>query len=83
MYEWLSRDRSDGAACLVDQCSVRRSQWQTLDPQHLQRTVALRHKRYTPRTNSKADRIIKTLVHEWGYGLSIQSSNECNRWLTG
>jgi len=36
---------------------------------------------YTPRTNGKAKRFIKTLVHEWAYGLSFQSSEERNRWL--
>jgi hypothetical protein len=36
---------------------------------------------YTPRTNCKAERFIKTLVHEWAYGLSFQSSEERNRWL--
>ena len=48
-YKWLSRYRSGGAAALVDRRSVRRSQRRTLDPQHLQRAVALRHERCTLR----------------------------------
>jgi transposase-like protein len=44
-YKWLSRYRSGGAAALVDRRSVRRTQRQTLDPQHLQRAVGLRHQR--------------------------------------
>jgi len=35
----------------------------------------------TPRTNGKAERFIKTLVSEWAYGMSLQSSAERNRWL--
>ena len=48
-YKWLSRYRCGGAAALVDRRSVRRSQRRTLDPQHLQRAVALRHERCTLR----------------------------------
>ncbi len=48
-YKWLSRYRSGGAAALVDRRSVRRSQRRTLDPQHLQRAVALRQERCTLR----------------------------------
>ena len=48
-YKWLSRYRCGGAAALVDRRSVRRSQRRTLDPQHLQRAVALRHERCTHR----------------------------------
>jgi transposase-like protein len=48
-YKWLSRYRFGGAAALVDRCGVRRSQRRTLDPQHLQRAVALRHERCTLR----------------------------------
>ena len=44
-YKWLARYRSGGAAALVDQRSVRRTQRWTLDPQHLQRAVELRHQR--------------------------------------
>jgi transposase InsO family protein len=43
---------------------------------------AKRTRPYTPRTNGKAERFIKTLVHEWAYGLSFQSSEERNRWLS-
>lgn len=31
---------------------------------------------YTPQTNGKAERFIKTLMMEWGYGKTYQSSNE-------
>ena len=44
-YKWLARYRSGGAAALVDRRSVRRTQRWTLDPQHLQRAVELRHQR--------------------------------------
>ena len=40
-----------------------------------------RTKPYTPRTNGKAERFIKTLLSEWAYGMSFQSSAERNRWL--
>jgi len=42
---WLARYRSCGPASLADRRSVRRSQQQTLDPQHLQRALELRHQR--------------------------------------
>jgi hypothetical protein len=48
-YKRLSHYRSGGAAALVDRRSVRRSQRRTLEPQHLQRAVALRHERFSLR----------------------------------
>jgi len=36
---------------------------------------------YTPRTNGKAERFIKTKLAEWGYSMPIQTSGERNRWL--
>lgn len=36
---------------------------------------------YTPRTNGKAERLIKTLLAEWAYAMAFQSSAERNRWL--
>ena len=33
-------------------------------------------------TNGKAKRFIKTLLNECPYGLSFQSSEERNRWLS-
>ena len=44
-YKWLARYRSGGAAALMDRRSVRRTQQRTLDPQHLQRALELRHQR--------------------------------------
>jgi len=36
---------------------------------------------YTPRTNGKAERFIKTLQAEWAYGMAFQTSEERNSWL--
>jgi transposase InsO family protein len=41
----------------------------------------IRTKPYTPQTNGKAERFIKTLLNEWAYGMPFQTSNERNRWL--
>ena len=46
--------------------------------------LAVRHKRirpYTPRTNGKAERFIQTLLREWAYRFSYDSSEERKRWL--
>ncbi len=43
-------DRAGGAAALVDRRNVRRSQRRTLDPQHLQHAVTMRHERRTLRS---------------------------------
>jgi transposase InsO family protein len=43
---------------------------------------AKRTRPYTRRTNGKAERFMKTLVNEWAYGMSFQSSEERNRWLS-
>ncbi|MGH7303527.1 MAG: integrase core domain-containing protein [Candidatus Rokuibacteriota bacterium] len=52
------------------------------------RRLRLVHKRtgpYTPRTNSKAERLIRTLRHEWAYARPFHSSAERTsilpRWL--
>ena len=45
----------------------------------------IRHKRtrpYTPRTNGKAERFIQTLLREWAYRFSYNTSEERKRWLT-
>lgn len=45
----------------------------------------IRHKRtrpYTPRTNGKAERFIQTLLREWAYRFSYDTSEERKRWLT-
>jgi hypothetical protein len=44
-HKWLARYRSGGAAALVDRRIVRRIQRWTLDSQHLQCAVELRHQR--------------------------------------
>jgi len=47
-------------------------------------TLGIRHKRtkpYTPRTNGKAERFIQTLLREWAYRFSYDSSNERKHWL--
>jgi len=36
---------------------------------------------YTPRTNGKAERFIKTLLAEWAYSMAFHASEERNRWL--
>lgn len=36
---------------------------------------------YTPRTNGKAERFIRTLLEEWAYGMAFQTSDERNQWL--
>jgi transposase len=41
----------------------------------------IRTKPYTPRTNGKAERFIKTLLSEWAYAMAFQTSQERNRWL--
>jgi transposase InsO family protein len=47
--------------------------------------LTVRHTRikpYTPRTNGKAERFIQTLLREWAYRFSYDSSKERKRWLT-
>lgn len=41
----------------------------------------IRTKPYTPKTNGKAERFIKTLQDEWAYAVPFQSSFERNNWL--
>lgn len=41
----------------------------------------IRTRPYTPRTNGKAERFIKTLLTEWAYAMAFQTSEERNRWL--
>lgn len=48
------------------------------------RAMNIRHVRtrpYTPRTNGKAERFIQTLLREWAYRFSYNSSAERQRWL--
>ena len=42
----------------------------------------IRTKPYTPQTNDKAERFIKTLPAEWAYVIAYQTSNERNHWLS-
>ena len=47
--------------------------------------LKVRHKRtrpYTPRTNGKAERFIQTLLREWAYRFSYNTSEERKKWLT-
>jgi transposase InsO family protein len=47
-------------------------------------SAGIRHKRtrpYTPRTNGKAERFIQTILREWAYRFSYESSDKRNRWL--
>jgi transposase InsO family protein len=49
------------------------------------RSRNIRHVRirpYTPRTNGKAERFIQTLLREWAYRFSYNSSTERRHWLT-
>jgi transposase InsO family protein len=41
----------------------------------------LRTKPYTPKTNGKAERFIKTLQEEWAYPIAFTSSDQRNQWL--
>jgi len=36
---------------------------------------------YTPRTNGKAEKFIKTLCREWTYAMAFPNSEVINRWL--
>ena len=40
-------------------------------------------KPYTPQTNGKAERFIKTLLGEWAYVMAYKASKERNLWLPG
>lgn len=42
----------------------------------------IRTRPYTPRTNGKAERFIRTLLEEWAYGMPFQTSEERNQWLS-
>jgi transposase InsO family protein len=35
---------------------------------------------YTPCTNGKAERFIRTLLEEWACGMAFQTSEERNQW---
>ncbi len=48
-------------------------------------SMRIKHKRirpYTPKTNGKAERFIQTLLREWAYRFSYETSDERRRWLT-
>lgn len=40
----------------------------------------IRTKPYTPQTNGKAEKFIKTLLAEWAYVIACQTSEERNLW---
>ena len=47
-------------------------------------SLDISHKRtrpYTPRTNGKVERLIQTLLREWAYRFTYESSAERKRWL--
>ena len=47
-------------------------------------SLEIKHKRtrpYTPRTNGKVERLIQTLLREWAYRFTYESSAERKRWL--
>ena len=43
--------------------------------------ISKRNRPYSPQTNGKAERFIKTLLAEWAYSMAFQTSTERNRWL--
>lgn len=47
------------------------------------RLVARRTRPYTPRTNGKAERFIKTMLREWAYAVSYATSAQRTRALSG
>lgn len=50
------------------------------------RSLGLKHRRtrpYTPRTNGKAERFIKTALNEWAYAFTYQNSAEREKHLAG
>ena len=54
------------------------------DWKHLCARLEISHKRtrpYTPRTNGKAERFIQTLLREWAYRFSYDTSDERKHWL--
>lgn len=42
----------------------------------------IRTRPYTPRTNGKVERLIQTLLREWAYRFTYESSGERKGWLT-
>jgi transposase InsO family protein len=48
------------------------------------RDLSIKHRRtkpYTPRTNGKVERMIQTLLREWGYRFAYSTSEERRLWL--
>ena len=77
--DWFGRQGVECGLVLSDNDSAYHSKPWRLAYEALGLT-AKRTRPYTPRTNGKGERFIKTLVNEWAYGLSFQSSEGHNRW---
>jgi len=79
--EWFAMQKVKVERVMTDNGSAfRASLWATTCEAH-----NIRHKRtrpYTPRTNGKAERFIQTLLREWAYRFSYDTSEERKRWLT-
>jgi transposase InsO family protein len=70
----VRRVMTDNGSCYVSKAFGRRCR--RLHIQHL------RTRPYTPKTNGKAERFIKTLLREWAYGRAYSRSCERTRHLT-
>jgi len=79
--EWFAMQKVKVERVMTDNGSAfRASLWATTCEAH-----NIRHERtrpYTPRTNGKAERFIQTLLREWAYRFSYDTSEERKRWLT-
>ena len=78
--EWFGRMNITVERVMTDNGSPFRSHdWRALCT-----SLDITHKRtrpYTPRTNGKVERLIQTLLREWAYRFTYQSSVERQRWL--
>ena len=78
---WFARMNISVERVMTDNGSPFRSRtWSALCA-----SLNIRHKRtrpYTPKTNGKVERLIQTLLREWAYRFTYQSSAERKQWLT-